>query len=51
MRAALASLQFDVIKVEAGDVADPQDAKVYLSKRLGPAVLDAHRAAKQLRSK
>ena len=50
MRAALASLQFNVIKVELSDNDDPQDAKVYLSKRLGPYVLDAHRAAKHVRS-
>ncbi len=50
MRAALASLQFNVIKVELADNDDPMDAKVYLSKRLGPYVLDAHRAAKQVRS-
>lgn len=50
MRAALASLQFNVIKVELASNDDPQDAKVYLSKRLGPYVLDAHRAAKQIRS-
>jgi hypothetical protein len=49
MRAALASLQFNVIKVEATN-DDPLDSKVYLSKRLGPFVLDAHRAAKQVRS-
>jgi hypothetical protein len=49
MRAALASLQFNVIKVEATN-DDPMDSKVYLSKRLGPFVLDAHRAAKQVRS-
>lgn len=50
MRAALASLQFNVIKVELSDVEDPLDAKVYLSKRLAPSVLDAHRAPKQVRS-
>ena len=50
MRAALASLRFDVIKVEAATNDDPGDAKVYLSKRLGPFVLDAHRAAKQVKS-
>ncbi len=50
MRAALARLQFNVIKVEMQENDDPDDAKVYLSKRLGPAVLDAHRAAKQVRS-
>jgi hypothetical protein len=48
-RAALASLQFNVIKVESSTNDDPLDSKVYLSKRLGPFVLDAHRAAKQLR--
>ena len=50
MRAALASLQFNVIKVELAANDDPQDAKVYLSKRLAPSVLDAHRAPKQVRS-
>ena len=50
MRAALASLQFNVIKVELAENDDPQDAKVYLSKRLAPSVLDAHRAPKQVRS-
>lgn len=49
MRAALASLRFDVIKIEQTS-DDPGDAKVYLSKRLGPFVLDAHRAAKQVKS-
>ena len=49
MRAALASLQFNVIKVESSTNDDPLDSKVYLSKRLGPFVLDAHRAAKQVR--
>lgn len=49
MRAALASLQFDVIKIEPVG-SDSSDAKVYLSKRLGPYVLDAHRAAKQVTS-
>ena len=50
MRAALASLQFNVIKVELADGDDPLDAKVYLSKRLAPSVLDAHRAPKNVRS-
>lgn len=50
MRAALASLQFNVIKVELSEAEDPLDAKVYLSKRLAPSVLDAHRAPKQIRS-
>jgi hypothetical protein len=37
MRAALARLEFDVIKVEQTS-DDPSDAKVYLSKRIGPEV-------------
>jgi hypothetical protein len=46
MRGTLDSLQFDVIKLEpAPDLAD---AKVYLSKRLGPFVLDAHRSQRQV---
>ena len=51
MRATLASLQFNVIKVEAPSGGhDHEDAKVYLSKRLGPSVLDAHRSHKPMRS-
>ena len=42
MRGTLDSLQFNVIKLEPAD--DPLDSKVYLSKRLGPFVLDAHRS-------
>jgi hypothetical protein len=42
MRGTLDSLQFNVIKLEPAD--DPLDSKVYLSKRLGPSVLDAHRS-------
>ena len=42
MRGTLDSLQFDVIKLEPAP--DPLDSKVYLSKRLGPFVLDAHRS-------
>jgi hypothetical protein len=37
MRAALARLEFNVIKVEQTS-ADPGDAKVYLSKRVSPEV-------------
>lgn len=51
MRAALVSLQFNVIKVEMAGHDDPLDAKVYLSKRLAPSVLDAHRAPKQVKSR
>jgi len=42
MRAALDRLQFNVVKLETAD--DPLESKVYLSKRLGPYVLDAHRS-------
>ena len=42
MRGTLDSLQFNVIKLEPAP--DPLDSKVYLSKRLGPGVLDAHRS-------
>src|SRR5262245_1319395 len=46
MRGTLDSLQFNVVKLEAAD--DPLDSKVYLSKRLGPFVLDAHRSRRQV---
>ena len=46
MRGTLDSLQFNVIKLETS--ADPLDSKVYLSKRLGPLVLDAHRSRRQV---
>jgi hypothetical protein len=46
MRGTLDSLQFNVIKLEPA--ADPMDSKVYLSKRLGPFVLDAHRSRRQV---
>jgi len=42
MRGTLDSLQFNVIKLETAP--DPLESKVYLSKRLGPFVLDAHRS-------
>jgi hypothetical protein len=42
MRGTLDSLQFNVIKLEPAP--DPFDSKVYLGKRLGPFVLDAHRS-------
>jgi hypothetical protein len=42
MRGTLDSLQFNVIKLEPA--ADPLESKVYLSKMLGPGVLDAHRS-------
>jgi hypothetical protein len=46
MRATLARLEFSVIKVEPAD--DPLESKVYLSKRLGPAVLARHRSQRQV---
>jgi len=46
MRSALDQLQFDVIKFEPAP--DNLDSKVYLRKRLGPSVLDAHRSRRQV---
>jgi hypothetical protein len=46
MRGTLDNLQFDVIKLEPADVS--LESKVYLSKRLGPFVLDAHRSRRQV---
>jgi hypothetical protein len=46
MRGTLDSLQFDVIKLESA--ASCLDSKVYLSKRLGPSVLDAHRSRRSV---
>lgn len=46
MRATLDRLQFNVIKLEPAD--EPLDSKVYLSKRLGPSVLDAHRSKRSV---
>ena len=46
MRGTLDSLQFNVVKLEPA--ADCLESKVYLSKRLGPFVLDAHRSRRQV---
>ena len=46
MRGTLDSLQFNVIKLEPAE--DPLDSKVYLSKKLGTFVLDAHRGRRVL---
>ena len=46
MRGTLDSLQFNVVKLEPA--FDPLDSKVYLAKRLGPFVLDAHRSQRQV---
>jgi len=45
MRGTLDHLEFDVIQFEPNQ-ADPAESKVYLSKRLGRAVIDGHRSAK-----
>ena len=42
MRGTLDSLEYNVIKLEPAE--DTLESKVYLSKRLGPFVLDAHRS-------
>ena len=44
MRGTLDSLQFNVVKLEPAE--DPLETKVYLSKRLGPGVLDLHRTVR-----
>lgn len=46
MRGTLDSLQFNVVKLEPA--AEPLESKVYLTKRLGPFVLDAHRSRRQV---
>lgn len=46
MRGTLDSLQFNVVKLEPAP--DALESKVYLSKRLGPFVLDAHRSRRQV---
>ncbi len=46
MRATLDRLEFNVIKLEAA--GDPLESKVYMSKRLGPFVLDAHRSTRSV---
>ena len=43
MRGVLDNLEFDVIKYEVNS-KDNRESKVYLSKRLGRAVLDRHRS-------
>jgi len=46
MRGTLDSLQFNVVKLELA--AEPLESKVYMSKLLGPFVLDAHRSLRQV---
>ena len=45
MRGTLDHLRFEVVKYER-HAADNAESKVYLSKRLSPRVLDAHRSAR-----
>ena len=45
MRSTLDQLEFNVVKFEPND-DDPRQSKVYLSKRLGRAVLDRHRSTR-----
>ena len=47
MRGTLDHLRFEVVKYER-NVSDNAQSKVYLSKKLSAAVLDAHRSAKTL---
>lgn len=44
MRSTLAQLGFEVVQFERS--ADPAESKIYLSKRLGPQVLRAHKSAR-----
>jgi hypothetical protein len=46
MRGTLDSLQFNIVKLEPA--IDALESKVYMSKRLGPGVLDAHRSRRQV---
>jgi len=46
MRGTLDSLRFDVVKLEPAP--ELLESKVYLSKRLGPSVLDAHRSRRSV---
>jgi hypothetical protein len=47
MRATLDNLQFEVVKYERNG-RENSESKVYLSKRLGPHVLDTHRSVRTL---
>ncbi len=47
MRATLDNLQFEVVKYERHP-RENSESKVYLSKRLGPHVLDTHRSVRTL---
>jgi hypothetical protein len=45
MRGTLDHLQFEVVKFERHPT-DNRESKVYLSKKLGPHVVDAHRSVR-----
>jgi hypothetical protein len=45
MRSTLDNLQFEVVKYERNEMEN-SESKVYLSKRLGPHVLDTHRSVR-----
>jgi hypothetical protein len=47
MRGTLTHLNFDVVKYER-DPLDNRESKVYLSKRLGPEVLQGHQSERKL---
>ena len=47
MRGTLDQLQFDVVKYERNEL-DNRDSKVYLSKRIGPDVLQTHQSKRNL---
>lgn len=47
MRATLTHLNFDVIKYER-NALDNRESKVYLSKRIGPEILQAHQSDRRL---
>ena len=48
MRSTLDQLQFEVIWFERHP-DDSRESKVYLAKKLGPHVLDAHRSIRTVR--
>ncbi len=47
MRGTLTHLNFDVVKYERNEL-DNRDSKVYLSKRIGPEVLQTHQSTRNL---
>ena len=47
MRGTLAQLEFNVIHFERAE--DPEESKLYLSKRLGPHVLSGHRSRRRVK--